>query len=146
MLLRAVVRPRIFRGTTLAAQRRPPELLVGGEALLRARSESVPLGSGSGTGIPVSTQALPCSPSQGPGPEHLPLRAPQWGSDRPWLLEGHHNPQAAWPAAAPHRAGRLCSVSLPCFPSRAAEQCGSPDGFDGMGKGQFQAAKGPLWP
>lgn len=101
----------MLRGTTLAAERQPCELLVGGEAPATCQAKDYALGVQQ-LELPFLLAALTCPvpPSQGPGPEHLPLGTPQWGSDRPWLLEGHPSPPGCLASCCAAEEKKVCAL------------------------------------
>lgn len=79
MLLLGAVRPRMLRGSTLDARRRPCELLVGGEVPATCHAKACALRVQqlelAFLLVPGHCRALPCPvpPSQSPEPEHLLL-------------------------------------------------------------------------
>lgn len=128
MLLLGAVRPRMLRGTTLDARRRPCKLLVGGEVPATCHAKACALG------VQQLELAFLLVPRHCPALSHPPKAQSQnicsWGLHKEALIDlgplrGTTAPRPPGQLLPCRVEKGLCFVSLPCFPSRAEGQCGS---------------------
>lgn len=145
MLLLGAIRPRMLRGTTLDARRRPCKLLVGGEVPATCHAKACALG------VQQLELAFLLVPRHCPALSHPPKAQSQnicsWGLHKEALIDlgplrGTTAPRPPGQLLPCRVEKGLCFVSLPCFPSRAEGQCGSPHGLDEVGEGAVPTLKG----